>query len=80
MQDFISSFDQEEEVLNEYFKRMDIVLPISNTKRQVVKRYLKASIAQNLFDDNGFYKAIQANDKMIEKVFFLDSINDGHSN
>jgi carboxyl-terminal processing protease len=80
LQDFISSFDQEEEVLNEYFKRMDIVLPISNTKRQVVKRYLKASIAQNLFDDNGFYKAIQANDKMIEKVFFLDSINDEHSN
>ena len=59
---------------------MEITLPIPNTKKQIVKRYLKASIAQNLFDDNGFYKTIQSNDKMIEKVFFLDSINDEYSN
>ncbi len=80
LQDFISSFDQDEEILNEYFSRMEITLPIPNTKKQIVKRYLKASIAQNLFDDNGFYKTIQSNDKMIEKVFFLDSINDEYSN
>jgi carboxyl-terminal processing protease len=72
--DFISSFDQDEDVLNKYFSKMDIVLPISNHKRGIVKRYLKASIAQSLFDDNGFYKVIQSDDKMIQKVFSLDSI------
>lgn len=74
LQDFISNFDNNDEIMNEYFKKMDIVLPISNHKRNIVKRYLKASIAQNLFDDNGFYKVIQSDDKMIEKVFSLDSI------
>ena len=79
LQEFIDSFDENESILNKYLKEKDIVIPISNHKRQIIKRYLKASIAQDIFDENGFYKVIQGEDKMIDKVFSLDSINNGYS-
>ncbi len=51
-----------------------------NTERQgfdpkTIKQYLKASIASQLYGDEGFYKIIQTDDKMILKVLELEGNN-----
>lgn len=74
LSEFISSFDEDDEVLNEYLKKIDVRMLISDYKRNGIKKYLKASIAQNLFDDIEFNKVLQQDDKMIDKIFELENI------
>ncbi|PHR73707.1 MAG: peptidase S41 [Lutibacter sp.] len=74
LSEFISSFDEDDKILNDYLKKIDIKMLVSDHKRNILKRYIKANIAQYLFDDIGFSKVLQEDDKMIDKVFELENI------
>lgn len=74
LSDFIFSFDEDDEILNDYLRSIDTKMLISDYKKNIIKRYLKTSIAQNLFDDIGFNKVLQEDDKMIDKIFELENI------
>jgi len=71
--EFISLFDNDDKILNEYIEELNTDSIISNHNREVIEKYLKGSIARDLFDDNEFYKVIQKDNKMIEKVFELEN-------
>jgi carboxyl-terminal processing protease len=73
---FITNFDKDETVLNSYLSKIkDKVKPSFKNKKNI-KKYLKSSIANMLFGDVGFYKVIHKDDKMIQKVLELESINE----
>ncbi len=76
LENFISDFDAEEKITNNYIKQLDIDDTfISNHKKNIIKEALKASIAQGLFDENGFYQIINKQDKMLEKVLDIENSN-----
>ena len=47
----------------------------SKKVEQTIKEYLKASIASQIYGDDGFYRVIQADDKMLQKVLELETKN-----
>ncbi len=70
---FVSDFDKDETVLDNYFSKIkDKANPSFKTK-EGIKKYLKASIANMLFGDVGFYRIIHKDDKMLQKVLELES-------
>ena len=70
---FVSDFDNDEKILNDYLSSIkDKIKPSFKTKKSL-KRYLKASIANTLFGDVGFYRIIHQDDKMLQKVLELES-------
>ncbi|MDG1810667.1 MAG: S41 family peptidase [Polaribacter sp.] len=42
---------------------------------KTLKEYLKAAIASQIYGDDGFYRVIQADDKMLQKVLELETKN-----
>jgi carboxyl-terminal processing protease len=71
--DFVAEFDADEVILDRYFSQIkDRVNPSFKTKESI-KRYLKASIANVLFGDVGFYRIMHQDDKMLQKVLELES-------
>jgi carboxyl-terminal processing protease len=46
---------------------------LSAESQESIKNYLKASIANALFGDIGFYRIIHEDDKMLQKVLELES-------
>ncbi len=83
LENFIADFDTDEKILDLYLDKIEIKPldgtgynhPISDKNIQLIKKSLKASFAQDLFDENGFYEVIQQDDNMIEKVLELESTN-----
>ena len=83
LDNFINDFDTDEKILDLYLDRIEVKPldgvgynhPISDKDIRLIKSSLKASFAQDLFDENGFYEVIQQNDNMIEKVLELESTN-----
>ncbi len=72
---FISNFDKDEKVLDDYLSSIkDKVKPSFKTQKSL-KKYLKASIANTLFGDVGFYRIIHQDDKMLQKVLELEKQN-----
>ena len=72
----MSDFDTDEVVFDTYLnKQKDKASPSFRTK-QTIKKYLKASIANNLFGDVGFYRILHQEDKMLQKVLELESIEE----
>jgi len=70
---FITDFDADEVVLNSYLSTIkDKAKPSFRTKESI-KKYLKASIANTLFGDVGFYRIMHQDDKMLQKVLELES-------
>lgn len=69
---FIKNFDADEKVFDAYLARIEDVKPSYKTK-VTLRRYLKASIANELFGDVGFYRIIHTTDKMLQKVLELDT-------
>ena len=70
---FITDFDSKESVFDSYLSKIkDRAKPSFKTK-QSLKKYLKASIANNLFGDVGFYRIMHQEDKMLQKVLELES-------
>ena len=47
----------------------------SEKSRNIIKQYLKATIANQIYGDEGFYRIIQSDDKMILKVLELETTN-----
>ena len=71
--DFVSNFDTQDTIYDSYLNSIkDIANPSSKSKYNI-KKYLKASIANVLFGDVGFYRIIHQDDKMLQKVLELDS-------
>ncbi len=47
----------------------------SDKSKKIIQQYLKATIANQIYGDEGFYRIIQADDKMILKVLELETTN-----
>jgi carboxyl-terminal processing protease len=69
---FIRDFDADGKISEAYFSRALDGEPSFKTK-QTIRRYLKASIANELFGDIGFNRIIHQEDKMLQKVLELES-------
>ena len=47
-------------------------IPSFKTKEKI-RSYIKATIAKEIFGDEGFYRSIQKDDAMLQKVLELDA-------
>ncbi|WP_196895611.1 S41 family peptidase [Aureivirga marina] len=70
---FVKEFDKDNKVLHQYLKKVNLDKNISKKDKVIIHRYLKSLIAQNLFDDLGYYKVQESSDKMISKIFELEN-------
>jgi carboxyl-terminal processing protease len=73
---FIEDFDTNEKVFDTYLSEVEDKIKTSFRAKQSIKKYLKASIANVLFGDVGFYRIIHQEDKMLQKVLELESRNE----
>lgn len=73
--DFVENFDIDDKIFNQYIAELDINYPIPPNVREDLKRYFKAIMARNLFDETGYFMITQKKDNMILKVIELDSKN-----
>jgi carboxyl-terminal processing protease len=73
---FITNFDTNEKVFDRYFSEIKGRINTSFSAKLGIKKYLKASIANVLFGDVGFYRIIHQEDKMLQKVLELESSNE----
>lgn len=73
IEDFVNNYDIDD-AFGSYLQRIKDANPSFKTKK-TIKFYLKASIGSQLFGDDGFYKVIHKEDKMLQKVFELESSN-----
>ena len=71
---FIADFDKDETVFNQYYKKIKEYKPSFKTQKNIQK-YLKATIANELFGDVGFYRIVHQDDKMLQKVLELEVEN-----
>ena len=72
---FITDFDADGKITSQYLSEIDVDdLLISDNKMEVIKKAVKSSIAQSLFDDNEYQQVILANDKMLGKVLELENL------
>ena len=71
---FLNDFKDDENILNAYLAsiKKDKIIPKNNVI-DGIKKYLKASIANTLFGDEGFYRVVQEDDTMILKVLELEA-------
>lgn len=70
---FVDDFDNDEKVFDTYLAEIKDKITPSFRAKQTIKKYLKASIANVLFGDVGFYRIIHQDDKMLQKVLELES-------
>jgi carboxyl-terminal processing protease len=73
LNDFIQQFDKNKTVLQKYLTLIKDRTNPSIKTRENIEKYLKASIANVLFGDIGFYKIIHQDDKMLQKVLELET-------
>ncbi|WP_347172710.1 S41 family peptidase [Polaribacter uvawellassae] len=82
---FIKNYDINKPY-NEYLESINTTLKDSRRRyakrfkpskkiEQTIKEYLKATIASQIYGDDGFYRVIQSDDKMLQKVLELESNN-----
>ena len=70
---FISDFDADEAVLKSYLTTHKVGKKQGFKTRQRIQKYLKAAIANTLFGDEGFYRVLHQDDKMLQKVVTLET-------
>ena len=70
---FVADFDSDETVFDTYLSSIKDRANPSFKTREKLKKYLKASIANVLFGDVGFYRIMHQDDKMLQKVLELES-------
>ena len=73
IENFIENFDKNNVIFNEYLSKIKDRVTPSFKAKNTIKRFLKASIANNLFGDLGFYRITHLDDKMIQIVLELES-------
>lgn len=71
--DFVENFDKNDNIFNQYIAELDLAAPIPPKGKEDLKRYFKAIMARNLFDETGYFIITQKNDNMILKVLELES-------
>jgi carboxyl-terminal processing protease len=69
---FVENFDKDEQVFDEFYSKIKEYKPSIKTKF-IIKKYLKSSIANEIFGDVGFYRIQHKDDKMIQKVLELET-------
>ena len=69
---YINDFDTDEKVFRKFYSKIKEFKPSVQTKT-IIKKYLKLSIANEIFGDEGFYKFQHIDDKMIQKVLELET-------
>ncbi len=72
LDDFVKNFDKDDTVFEEYLSKIKELTKVSRRTKETLRTYVKASIANELFGDVGFYRIIHTNDKMLQKVLELD--------
>lgn len=70
---FITNFDADLTILKAYLEQIKNIAEPTDFLVENIKNYLKASIANEIFGDIGFYKAINQHDAMLLKVLELES-------
>ena len=70
---FVSNYDKNDEIYNSYLASLNKKIVLSTKDKKSIKRYLKSSIANALFGDDGFYRVVHKHDKMIQKVLELET-------
>jgi carboxyl-terminal processing protease len=77
LDDFVENFDADDEVFQSYLTQIkEVERNTSYRTVEALRRYLKASIANELFGDVGFYRIIHQDDKMLQKVLELDALQE----
>ncbi|TYQ00026.1 carboxyl-terminal processing protease [Tenacibaculum adriaticum] len=71
VEDYIKNFDEDHTISDKFLSKLKDYNPSQRTKEQL-RKYLKTSIARELFNDEGLYRVNQPDDKMLEKVFELE--------
>lgn len=74
VENFMLNFDKNGTVSDQYLSKLKDFNPSYKTKEQL-KKYLKTVIASELYGEEGIYRANQKDDKMLQKVFELESQN-----
>jgi len=72
---YTSYIAQINERLTDTRRRLNNKYKPSEKTQKIIKQYLKASIANQIYGDDGFYRIIQSDDKMILKVLELETTN-----
>ncbi|MGV8945422.1 MAG: S41 family peptidase [Lutibacter sp.] len=73
LDDFVKNFDKNDLLFNQYISELKLNFPIPPLAKDDLRRYFKAIMARNLFDETGYFMITQENDNMILKVIELDS-------
>ena len=75
LDDFVINFDENGKILDSFIATLDEYSPLVPSVKEEIKLYLRALVAQQLFDDLGYYTIIRKEDVMIKKVMELDAQN-----
>ena len=77
---FLADFDKDNSILESYLElipykpsKIDEISSYSTNTKAKIKTYVKATIAREIFGDEGFYRSIQKDDAMLQKVLELDA-------
>ncbi len=70
--DFIKNFDKDNKISDKFLSKLKD-FKISTKTKGLLKQNLKTLIARELFSDEGLYKVNQPDDKMLQKVFELET-------
>jgi carboxyl-terminal processing protease len=70
---FVNDFDQDNKIFKEYMATVPSEYQkLDSEEEKNLKLYLKAVFAQQVFDINAYFKIINQQDKMLDKVIELD--------
>lgn len=72
---FVTGFDTDETIFDSYLTSIKERATPSFKTKESLRKYLKASIANVLFGDVGFYRIMHQDDKMLQKVLELEKSN-----
>ena len=70
---FLESFDKDDTVFQSYVSTINTINNASFKTKEKIRSYIKATIAREIFGDEGFYRSIQKDDAMLQKVLELDA-------
>jgi len=73
LDDYVINFDKNDDILNSFLSSLDEKIPPPPKVKDELRLYLRALVAQQLFDDLGYYTIIRKEDVMIKKVMELDA-------
>ena len=72
IESFLENFDSNNSISNDFFLKLK-GYKLPSTIKEQLRRNLKTLIARELFSDEGLYKVNQIDDKMLQKVFELET-------